>query len=957
LRDNRDGTFNVELYETLDHAYNHPECRLAHAVSLSAGHQTLTLTVDAPALSCACVSLPLVSAAAGVTLITGAEMVVYRFRTDVYDAAEEDSSSIVNYEIKRVDDHFDAEIETNDYNDSVCAKIIDYNVNSDLKQVRIGKVFTTAGGSVVIYNDIHYPLQQIRFVHPLLSSPALVSDVEEESNALVLTLNKELLFYTDFLPAESIEDIFGCEIQFAQDKKKAIDYRVFDDRRVEFYNESEIASGDVVIEYRTQPTIQSIPNSNFKQISVIAGQEISLQIASIANKILFSDLDKITIRFFHLLNDINVKAPTYVNFVVNGTYICSTANYQVVGFNDRAEIREFAVTAEQFNFNYGSDTFTAENTIISNVEVNFVSGSASAYCDEIQVVANKTETSSNCRVVVNGEEKYLSEDVVSKRSDTYELRVQDGLVDVACNDKVVYTYAVDLNNATAGIGAAARVENDKLNATFRDLTTILYMDSATSLNVLGRYVETEATLRKGVSQNTLLRKFELDFESNEPLYPDRLYSASVSVQEYCDTSTVAIIGMGKRSETLVSRGVGLETEGAPVDFDVNNSPDGRHFKLTSFPVQSTSLEVFREHNGVVRTLEESVDYMFNAEMGELVLYHPIAQRDSLRAEYVSLADTNVPEIFTNINDVVRKFGSVSVDNTLSLGAMLAFQNGAKRIMAIQALDPTVDNNWSQSYRALEKEEAYFIVPMPPSSYPGIVLAGTQHVLQQSMTSKRHERVLIIGETDDLSREDLGLSSNSLRVVFLKSDLASSVIQGETAVLSGMHLAAAYAGKASSLNMIAEPLTGKTLIGLSANPRAKYSNLEIELMIQEGITLVQAFQGKSQIKRSITTTLSSNATEEEPSIVRISDYLAMNIRKTLEDKYVGKVVMFDVLKEIETATKQFLQQQIAKTLITQFANVKVKVDAQEPRQVNVSFDCRPVYPLNTIVISINAVANL
>ena len=108
--------------------------------------------------------------------------------------------------------------------------------------------------------------------------------------------------------------------------------------------------------------------------------------------------------------------------------------------------------------------------------------------------------------------------------------------------------------------------------------------------------------------------------------------------------------------------------------------------------------------------------------------------------------------------------------------------------------------------------------MPPSNYSSIVQKGVSHVLQQSSTARRKERVLIVGEMDDFEISDL--ATNSKRVVFLKSPQVTHVLQGETHILDGRHLAAIYAGKASSLQSIVQPVTGKNLTGFDFNERSK-----------------------------------------------------------------------------------------------------------------------------------------
>jgi len=105
----------------------------------------------------------------------------------------------------------------------------------------------------------------------------------------------------------------------------------------------------------------------------------------------------------------------------------------------------------------------------------------------------------------------------------------------------------------------------------------------------------------------------------------------------------------------------------------------------------------------------------------------------------------------------------------------------------------------------------------------------------------------------------------------------------------------------------------------------------------------------RIVHGMTTVQTGNPTEEEVSVVRIRDYVAQVCREILENRFVGTVIDDRTVPGIDTTTNAVLESLLAQRIITQYANVNVKVDAQEPRQVNVGFDVAPVYPLNWIKI--------
>lgn len=955
LQDNRDGTFSIELYLDLVAALTGgPTDRLASASSTFPGVQTLTLVPD--------IGGP--TGTISVTLFEGAETVVYRFRTDVFDAGEGELGTPIVYSTVENDEAFEAQTLVPIYCASAFGRVLEFEVDGDPAKLRISKSFDLEDQDTAILDTGEvfeiidtdgalFPIAGSKFDYPLLTVPAEVLTFDEEEDAYLITISEDI---------PRADATFGYEMLFSKKRELVTDYRITKEGRVEFLNESGLASGNVRITYQAPQFITSQPSPEFKPISATAGASVKLIVEPTNNLILLSDLDRVCIRFFHSLEDITLAAPSFVEVVVNDVFMATSTSYEVVDSNARAEIREFCISSSALfpigSDPYGEEAYGPDNKVVSKVEIAFTSAANVTYTDEIQVVAESTVVSSKCRVLVNGDEAHRSNiPVESGKFDSYELRVHNGLVDVFCNDECVHTEFLDLDGAIASFGAGARVEGDRLDAAFSQFTTIQYLDSSpSSVSLGGRFIAIEATLRE--SSRPLLRNFELDFDSIQSETPTRTFLPTVSVGEFFDTATVAIIGTGQREQVLVTQGIGEEDEGQPVDFNPANEPDGRHFQVASFPIVIGTLKVFLLHEGTELQLSEDVDFHVNLATGHIVLFHPIALGDRLRVEYTSEADTNLPELFTDLDSLVDKFGDPSPENTLSLGAQLAFENGAKRILAVQALDPTLDPNWAEAYKALGKEEAYFVVPLPPGNYQQIAAQGLNHVETSSNVRNRRERVLIIGESANLTADDLSLFRNTFRVSFIQpSSAALGVVEGETINLDGMFIAAAYAGKFSSQDLVALPMTGKELVGFSLGDAAKITNIQLEQKTKDGITFVRRLASGGRVYRSITTTDSGLAVEEEQSVVRIRDFLAINIRRVLDSRFVGRPIVDGLTEAIKLATESFLRAQEDNGLISIFTGVRAVVDSKEPRQINVSFDVQPLFPLNNIVVTVNVVTRI
>lgn len=945
LQDMRDGTFMIELYLTLADAIAQTD-RQAHVTTNVPGTQILALIPDVGGIT---------SGTIRATLVTGAELVIYRYRTDVYDPSVDELGQPITYEVEQVQSYA-AKVEWPIYEGFALGRILEYAVDGNLKKHRISKAFdlydsdtaVVRGGyyEVLDTDGAQFPIDGAVFEYPLCPASSKILTLVEEPNAYLITIDHDI---------DRFDAIFGYEILFSRRRANVTDYYITDAGRVEFWDESGVASGNVRVTYKTPALVESFPDSEFKVIVANLGDVVTLTVYPVDNRILLSDLCSVTVRFFHSAEDSSALAPAYVRAIINDTYIANSANFSIVESNARAEIREFTITNVQLFPNGIPVTLSGENVVLDKVVFEFTVSSENTYVDQIQVIACSTVISSNCRIVVNGEEKYFGSSPVTTTYDNYEIQVQDGIVDFLAGGRYVHTEYLDLDGAQLTLGAGGRVNNDVVRATFKNLTTIEYIDQpSTVLDLVGRCTEIEATVR----ERGLLEEFTVNFESPASLFPARTYSLDTSVSDFMDTSTVAIIGMGRRDDVLVRQGLGEEDEGAPVDFIQGNDPDGRHFRLTSYPIVPSSLIVTLTHNGAAVTLQPTVDFQLDVTNGYIVLNHPIELNDRLVAQYSSVPDTNAPALFLDAESLYARFGLPSIENTLSLGAKYAFLNGAKRVVAVQALDPTVDPGWAQAYESLTKTEAYFIVPIPPNNYPLVASLGKQHVEEQSSTRRRHERVLLLGETTDLTRDDISSFRDSVRVTFLIPDEMTTVLNGETASLDGRYLAASYAGLLSSFNSPAEPGMGKQLNGFFIDSKQKYTNVQLNQLAEDGICVVRYESQGGKVYRSITTSDSTNAVDQEQSVVRIADYLAINLRNVLDERFIGRPIILPYLaEEMTAATNRFLAMQLATRIITKYIDVVVRVDSEEPRQMNVTFSVQPAFPLVNIFLTVNVVVSV
>lgn len=159
-------------------------------------------------------------------------------------------------------------------------------------------------------------------------------------------------------------------------------------------------------------------------------------------------------------------------------------------------------------------------------------------------------------------------------------------------------------------------------------------------------------------------------------------------------STLELIDANAPAETWTLRVTSVirDAYGDPVPgnavFTAVGSESGQPTDAYGAPVVFVSDGVIRD-NGILRiAITEGVTpfdrgdrYTIKVESGVL------QQGDTLEARYIATQDLYDPEFFVDANALFAKHGQPSQENTLSLGAAMAFENGAFGLIALQARPP------------------------------------------------------------------------------------------------------------------------------------------------------------------------------------------------------------------------------------------------------------------------------
>ncbi len=98
----------------------------------------------------------------------------------------------------------------------------------------------------------------------------------------------------------------------------------------------------------------------------------------------------------------------------------------------------------------------------------------------------------------------------------------------------------------------------------------------------------------------------------------------------------------------------------------------------------------------------------------------LVRNDTLTATYIAVGDLNDPTFFTDPDDVYNKHGQVTTENTLSLGAQLAFSNSPPGVMCLQAAPAVprrVSYNLLDTVDASDTDVDEFVIALPINVTP------------------------------------------------------------------------------------------------------------------------------------------------------------------------------------------------------------------------------------------------
>lgn len=324
-------------------------------------------------------------------------------------------------------------------------------------------------------------------------------------------------------------------------------------------------------------------------------------------------------------------------------------------------------------------------------------------------------------------------------------------------------------------------------------------------------------------------------------------------------------------------------------------------------------------------------------------------------------------------------GASQISSPLSLGARVAFENGASRVMCI-AVTGTDDASWAAAY-----EKAYamiatdqsvnLVVPIFPegvgddvTSLSGLLIDLRAHV--RAAYASGYGRMALAGAPAGYNETSAPIgpvaSAVSDKRVVLAYPTKAQMYNSSTAqtiTVGGTYLAAAMAGFLAN-NPVQQGLTQQTLntlTSLSLDVQQKMTKSFMDGLAEDGVAVVMSSRnGRLKVRHGLSTDMTSMVTREI-SVTRAGDTLMVDLQEALDSAgLIGSPITADTTSNVKSLLVGILEQEVSNQVIRAYANVAVSqrvAPGGDPSIIDCSFSYQPALPLNYIQVSFSLNLNL
>ena len=306
---------------------------------------------------------------------------------------------------------------------------------------------------------------------------------------------------------------------------------------------------------------------------------------------------------------------------------------------------------------------------------------------------------------------------------------------------------------------------------------------------------------------------------------------------------------------------------------------------------------------------------------------------------------NVPVTLTSYEAGLSAFGEDEADAPgMSAMLRLLFLGGAATVVAVAV----EENGYAAAFAALQGVEDVQVVVCDSGDLT------VQQALRESVeaaSSARRERLAVVGMSSASAAELKARAKelNSERMVLVGPDVADA--SGKK--LPGMFAAAAVAAAIAAVRDPAVPLNGTALPGLSGVAE-QYGDSDVDLLVQGGVTPLEAVAGAVSPIRGITTRTTTggtaDATWRELTTVMVVDEVIPGLRNALRAKFNRAKNTTQTRGAICSQTMMELEKRVSREIIDSYEDVTVTALEDDPTVCLVEFAFTVAHGLNQVWLS-------
>lgn len=381
--------------------------------------------------------------------------------------------------------------------------------------------------------------------------------------------------------------------------------------------------------------------------------------------------------------------------------------------------------------------------------------------------------------------------------------------------------------------------------------------------------------------------------------------------------------------------------------NITASNSSNQVKLTTVATNNATLQIGEGTANTVLGFTDGVTTDGSAEPAAGVTYALDYSRAKVDADYI-------PKIFYDISSVIAEYGDVSTSNSISLAALLAFQNGASAVMGMQ-VDPTVTPTLVSYQAAIDKLKAVdlnIMVVLNPD--PNLHAYIKAHVNQMSTLTEQRFRTALVGMSGTPSIttvQGYAAALKSRRIALVHPATCTVQLAGQTSTtsLDGTYMCAAIGGiRVNPAFDVAEPLLRKELVGF-VSITDTLLRTQKNVLANSGVMVIEVQNGTIRVRDGLTTDLTT-ADSAEYSVTEIIDFTSTTTKAFLDAAFIGSKLLNDTPGLMRASLSIILQSMIDNRVLNDFTNLSVKRNGINPSQIDVSFQIAPVFPVKYVLVS-------